>query len=198
MRMTLTNTQKRYWKGVALVLLAWGVFVASVAYADNIPSPGRGHMGCVNTAAVGMLPVGDGTGFCEQAMPEDCPLSFDGADVICSTGAGSDFNFAFVYEDMPADGGVRAFPFLDAVTCADDFAGSSAKADTASTGTAVFTVKKNAVTVGTVTFTASAIGVWVTSGGATSFAIGDIISVVTPSPQDATLAGVGLTFGCTQ
>jgi hypothetical protein len=190
-------------KKAALGLLAgWTVLTltACLAFAD-MPRADRGHMGHSNTAALGMVPVGNGAGFEEQNPPNDCPLMQDSGDdqaFACWSGSGDSYDFTVPFDGpaLPGDGQIVYFPIVKNITCADDFAGSVAKADEPSTGTAVFTIKKNGSTVGTVTFTTSDTGVWATSGGATSYADGDIYAAIAPSPQDATLAGVGLTHEC--
>ena len=186
-------------KVAAAVLAGWALltFSACLAFAD-MPRADRGHMGVSNTAAVGMVPVGNGTGFAEQQPTTECALQKDSVTKAfeCWDGGGGDGSFAVPFPGLPVDGEILYFPLNSARTCADDFAGSVAKAKAASTGTATFTIKKNGSTVGTVVFTASATGVWATSGGATAFADGDTVEVVAPSPQNATLSSVGLTFEC--
>lgn len=75
--------------------------------------------------------------------------------------------------------------------------GSSATAGTAGTVTnAVFILNKNGTQIGTVTFAAgSTTGVF--SVTASSFAIGDIITLIAPSPQNATLANIGININLT-
>lgn len=73
------------------------------------------------------------------------------------------------------------------------FDGSQAKARVASTGTAVYSVRKNDVQVGTVTFTASVTGV-LALASETTFVAGDRLSIVAPDPRDATLSGVVMTL----
>jgi hypothetical protein len=153
-----------------------GLF-ANIAQADNLPLASRGHMGCSNTAALGMVGVGNGTGFCEEKMQEDFVMGWSG---------------------KPPASAIFSIPLGRARTCADNFAGSKAKAKTPSAGTAVFTIKKNGVPVATVTFTADDDGVWNTSGGATSFAVGDTVELYAPASQDMGLANVGFYFLCTR
>ena len=202
--MTMTTRQKKWWSEIAVLALgAVTLLAATVACADNMPQAARGHMGASNTAALGMIGVGNGTGFAEQQPPNDCPLSQDASTqaLECwdgSSGIDVGYDFAFIYEGLPTDGALRGFPAVRAFACADDFAGSDAEAKVASTGTAVFTVKLNGSTIGTATFTSSANGVWATTGGATSVADDDYFEVVNPTPQDATLSGVGLSFLCTR
>lgn len=69
--------------------------------------------------------------------------------------------------------------------------GSYGTAATASTGTVAFDLLKNGVSFGTLTFTASATGVF-TAGTATTFAVGDVLTIVAPASADATLADVSI------
>lgn len=84
-----------------------------------------------------------------------------------------------------------------ALTFPKNLAGSVAKAQTASTGTAVWNINKNGGNVGTLTFTASATGVFAMASAMT-LAIGDILNVVAPTSQDATLADISITLACTR
>lgn len=73
-----------------------------------------------------------------------------------------------------------------------NMAGSYADALTASTGTAVISMRKNGTQFGTITYTASTTGV--ISSTLTSFAIGDVLTFVGPLTADVTLAGVNITI----
>jgi len=75
--------------------------------------------------------------------------------------------------------------------------GHQAKADTASTGTAVFDVQLNGGSVASITFTTSATGVVTLTGSpivSVSVVAGDVITIVAPGSQDATLADIGVTI----
>lgn len=82
--------------------------------------------------------------------------------------------------------------FTDQVTFAEDFALSRASAVTGATGTMEFSIQKNDVEVATVTFTSNDTGVY--AGSATTFDTGDILSLVAPASEDATLAGISFTL----
>lgn len=82
--------------------------------------------------------------------------------------------------------------FADLVSFPANMASSEADAGSASTGTAVISLQKNGVEFGTITFTSSAVGVIVST--AVDFVPGDIFTLVAPSPSDATLADLALTF----
>ena len=81
-------------------------------------------------------------------------------------------------------------------TITANFVGSQAKAGTAATASAVFTIRKNGASIGTVTLAASATtGTF--SGAAASFVAGDVLTILAPSPADATLADIGITLAGT-
>lgn len=90
--------------------------------------------------------------------------------------------------DETFDLGISARP----VTFPANLAGSIARASAAATGTAVFSIRKNGVEVGTVTFDGSSTGAFSSSGFA--LAAGDLVSIVAPTTQDATLAGLIFTL----
>lgn len=71
--------------------------------------------------------------------------------------------------------------------------GSKANAEVASTGDVSMSLKKNGTEFGTVRFNISATGAF-SAASATSFAAGDILTVVAPATADATLADVALTL----
>lgn len=69
---------------------------------------------------------------------------------------------------------------------------STASCGTASTSSAVFSLKKNGTQFGTLTFSTGVVtGVYASTLG-TTFAAGDILTIVAPASGDATLANIGL------
>jgi hypothetical protein len=72
--------------------------------------------------------------------------------------------------------------------------GSLAKAGTAATSAAAFTLRKNGSNFGSIDFAAgSAMATFMLAGGAV-FTAGDVLEILAPSPQDATLADVSITL----
>jgi hypothetical protein len=70
---------------------------------------------------------------------------------------------------------------------------SRAVAGEAATASSVFSLQKNGAEFATITFAASGtVGTFVCASD-TSFASGDVFSIVTPSPRDATLGDISLT-----
>lgn len=95
--------------------------------------------------------------------------------------------------DRPATGEeLYSWIMTTTVTFPAAFLGSVAKARIASTGTVVYSIRKNDVEIGTITFTASVTGVFALASQ-TAFAAGDRISLIAPDPRDATLSGVVVT-----
>jgi hypothetical protein len=75
--------------------------------------------------------------------------------------------------------------------------GSIATLAVPSTGTLVFAIQHNGSTFGTITFTASATGV-VTSSGSSTFAQGDIFSVLVTGSPDPTASSLSLFIPATR
>lgn len=72
--------------------------------------------------------------------------------------------------------------------------GSVAKANVAATAEAVFSIKKNGVEFATLTFAAAGTTGSFVAASATTFTIGDVLTVIAPASQDATLAGIAITL----
>ena len=127
----------------------------------------------------------------------------DGTDVIqVAAGAGGvefkDYVVATYIGGAPtASQEILRFVATHAITFASGMGGSYSKASTASTGTPVFSVKKNGTEFATITFTTSATGV-VTSSTDTSFAAGDQLTIVAPASPDATLVDIAVSLKATR
>lgn len=75
-----------------------------------------------------------------------------------------------------------------------NLAGSFAKAGTAATTSAAFTLRKNGSNVGAIDFAAGSTAATFTLAGGAVFAAGDVLEMLAPSPQDGTLADVSITL----
>jgi hypothetical protein len=107
------------------------------------------------------------------------------------------YDFGFYYNGLPPNNAelmkmvaVRAF---DVGANLANFRGHCAVNPTSS---AAFTVAKNGSTVATITVSTG--GVFSASGSAFSMAAGDRLTITAPSPQDATLANVGIMIAGTR
>lgn len=115
--------------------------------------------------------------------------------ISVGTTAPESYDLGVYVPAQPGDAAeVLKFVAVRAFTIADDFAGSRAHVGTNPTATAVFTVRKNGASVGTLSISTVGAPTFATSGGATSFAVGDRLSITAPTPQDATLADVSIVF----
>lgn len=100
---------------------------------------------------------------------------------------------------FPPAGAEYFFIARTRVNFATNMANSVAKAieDTATTADAVFSIRRNGVQFATLTFpVGDADGVF--AGAAATFEIGDVGSVVAPSPRNATLRSVAITLAGTR
>jgi len=94
---------------------------------------------------------------------------------------------------------VLIFTASRAVSFAANFSGSKGTAGVNPTSAATYTVNKNGAGIGTVAVSTGGVVTFTTSSGAAqSLAIGDRLTVVAPSSQDATLADVAFTLAGTR
>lgn len=105
------------------------------------------------------------------------------------------YDFTAFVSGKPAAGATILFvKAARAFTVAQTLTGTQCKAKTAATGAAVFTLYKNGVSFGTLSFAASGTTPTLAAASATSFAVGDELTVTAPGTQDATLADIALTL----
>ncbi len=95
--------------------------------------------------------------------------------------------------------GAAAVVYLEKMARAIDFpanfSGSVGTVTTNPTATAAFDITKNGTTIGTASISTSGVFTFTTvSGTAKSLAIGDILKVTAPTPQDSTLADISFTL----
>lgn len=96
----------------------------------------------------------------------------------------------------PADADVSVIlRFPRACTMADNFAGSYGYCTVNPTATATFDVLKNGTSIGSVQISTGGVFTFSTTGsGLETFAAGDRFTITAPTPQDATLEDVSITF----
>lgn len=109
---------------------------------------------------------------------------------------GDRFDLSMWREDFPLSGEIFGRHVFSAASVgfAAGLADSAAVAEIAATADAVFSIEKNGSEIGTVTFEAGqSTGTFALVGGAT-FEKGDLLTVIAPDPQDATLFNVSITL----
>jgi hypothetical protein len=105
---------------------------------------------------------------------------------------------AFVVAGKPVAGQVYNLITAMAITIPASFAGTVAYQGTLTTASAVFTLNKisggTTTAIGTITLgTASKTTITLSTQSAANLAAGDVLQLVAPGTQDATLADVGIT-----
>lgn len=110
--------------------------------------------------------------------------------------AGRAYDLGFFVPGLPTNAGkvliwkaVRPFKLLG------NALGSQCKVVTNPASTAVFDIQKNESSVGSISISTGGVATFTTTAGAAqSFAVGDRLMIVAPSPQDAALADVGISL----
>lgn len=94
------------------------------------------------------------------------------------------------------DAGVTCLTFVAtrAITFADDFLGSRGFVGVNPTATAAFDILRNGSSIGSISISTGGAFTFNTTGAGVSLAVGDRISLTTPSPQDTTLSNVSITL----
>jgi hypothetical protein len=190
-----------------VVSTATAIDFVGTAVASVVDSGGGLATVTINQAAGGGISgveVGDGGS--PQTVTDATALDFVGAGVtVADSGGGlatvtidAPYDFGVFYSGVPGNSqeifrmeAVRAF------TIADGAPGSTANARVESTGSAVFSIRKNGVQFATVTWSAGSPtnydGTWAFDTAADeSFVAGDVLTMVGPSTADTTLEDIAI------
>lgn len=191
---TLTTAQNR---SLQVIITDTGVLLT--APRDIILSSfGRFHIVKNDTAQNLTFKNATGSGVTVQAGAVRELLYNDGTNVHSVSGQSSD---SFLYDvgvfvpSTPADNDdVLRFIFTRTVSFPTSLTGSRGYCEVTATSQADFDVRKNGSSVGTIRFPASTNAATFIMASPTTFAAGDRLSVIAPSPQDGTLADVYFTL----
>ena len=119
------------------------------------------------------------------------PLFFKSATVA----TGDEVSMGIFIPGQPGTGAeMLRHVFARAVDFAADFTSSRGSVGTNPTSAASLGMSKNGTPFGTIAITTGGVFTYNTSTTPISFVAGDILTITAPSPQDATLADIGLTL----
>jgi hypothetical protein len=119
--------------------------------------------------------------------------------ILHAPGTTVPYDVGFSVTGLPTDGAeCLHFVAARAIDFPDNFSGAYGHCGVNPTATASFDLKKNGVSIGSISINTSGVFTFNTTGAGTSLAAGDRLTVHAPSPQDATLSDVGVTFAGTR
>lgn len=151
-----------------------------------------------NEDAVDTLTVkaSTGSGSTVELSPGQIAMIFQSYEDMVAITVVNSYDVAFYVAGEPGDEAiVGTFVATRAFSLFDDFVGSQGHCEINPDATAVFSVEKNGSAIGTVSIADTGVFTFATSGsGLESFAPGDRLTVIAPTPQDATLADVAISF----
>lgn len=156
------------------------------------------------TIAEATVEVSDGGS--PEVVSEASAIDFTGVGVtVTDTGGGranvnvdAPYDFGVFFSGLPtASQEIFRMEAVRGFTIPDGAPGSTANAAVESTGTAVFSIRKNGVQFATVTWVAGSptdnTGTWAFDAAADeSFVAGDLLTMVAPDPADATLEDIAI------
>lgn len=121
-----------------------------------------------------------------------------GISIAGSTISAPYYDIALTTTGKPgASAKILNFVALRAYSIPANFTGCQAKCGTASGADTVFSIQKNGVQFGTLTYTNGSPSGTFGSSSLTSFAVGDVLTIVAPGTQDGQLADLSVSFNAT-
>lgn len=132
-------------------------------------------------------------GFAIEVEDEDAPFVYRGGNWVAN---GTNIRpVAFFFTTTPTSSEVLLlYTACEAITFADNFAGSVADLGINPTTSFVLDVQVNGVSVGSITISTGGVFTFNTTAGALVLANGDQLKVVAPSTADASVANVSITL----
>jgi len=194
----------------------WNGHDDEIAYWDGASwdfiDPNPGFRTWVQNEDEAYVYLGDSAGWMKEGQVigdflglDDTPNTFSGNAYRLLRANGAEDAVEFVdstydlgsnFEEKPGASQVLLrIPFVRAIRFPDDLAGSQGVVDVAPTAQADFVIKRNGTQFATMSFAGSATtATFSTDSDAEDFAPGDVLVVLGPSSQDATLSSVGFLF----
>lgn len=112
---------------------------------------------------------------------------------IILSAPGDEVDIGFVYSGLPLNGQIINYPVNQTLKLVTSLTGSKFTLGTNPASTATYTLKKNGSSIGSIAISTGGVFTPTFSSDIT-FSPGDVFNIIAPSPQDTTLADVGLNF----
>lgn len=112
--------------------------------------------------------------------------------VMAEAGLGAPYDLGGTFPGQPTSGAIiLRYPVPRAVRLQAGFPSSKGVAGTAPSAAVTFTIRKNGTQFATMDFAAGTTTATFTAASDTDFAVGDVLTLVAPSPADTALADIG-------
>lgn len=112
--------------------------------------------------------------------------------LLAEAGIGAPYDLGGTFPGQPTSGAIiLRYPVPRALRFQAGFPSSKGVAGTTPSAAVTFTIRKNGTQFGTMDFAAGATTATFTAAVDTDFALGDVLTVVAPSPADTALADIG-------
>ena len=169
-----------YEAGTTTLKTSWTDYTGAVANANPIILDSKGEC---NLWTSGLYKI-------NVTQSDDVQITGYPVDYI---GSGqSSYDIAGYLSGVPTASQILLrLPMVRQVTFDVNMAGSKGAASVAASASSTFTIAKNGVSIGTMVFALGATTSTFVAAAASTFAIGDVLSVTGPASPDATLANVG-------
>ncbi len=119
--------------------------------------------------------------------------------IVSEAGLSSPYDVGGSYPGQPANAAVLLrYPLPRAVRFQAGFPNSKGVLGTAPAAAVVFSIRKNGAQFATMNFAISATTATFTAATDTDFAVGDVLTILAPSPADSVLADVGFALAGTR
>lgn len=174
-------------------------FTGTLTAARTVTVPARAKLVLIENATTGgyLLNIKTSSGTPIVFSSGDRKLLYNNGTTLLvvaefSSLGGLPYDIGGTIVGQPAGGAILLrYPAPRAVRFPSGLANSRGVAGTAATASAVFSIRKNGTQFATMSFAGGASTATFTAASDTDFAAGDILTVVSPSPADGTLADIG-------
>lgn len=180
-------------------ILSGGSAAFNVVFPSTINSNNAKRVFAVrneDAAYAATIKASTGSGATVVLRPGETAIILQSYESMYAIGVVNAYDIAFFAAGNPDDGGlVGTFVATRPFTLLDSFGGGNGHCGNNPSSTAVFDVKKNGTSIGSVSISNIGVFTFSTTGTTSeSFAAGDRLEVFGPSPQDATMANVAVSF----